>query len=198
VSRIPGQAEHVLIIAEGLFMYLEEKEIRALIGALETRFPDTVLIFDAFSKLTTRFAGRHPSLKKTGAVLKWGIDDPLEIEQWNPGFRFEGRWCFSDSDKIPDLSPFYRFMFRTMGRLKAAARAHSILNYSLRGLGKAPSAERRIDCPKDCDLRIGTCGFIVNEREARQSQPLSFPEARPVFPGGLERTCICAGARTVC
>ncbi|MBE0466828.1 MAG: class I SAM-dependent methyltransferase [Candidatus Desulforudis sp.] len=121
----------VLVIAEGLFMYLKEEEVKALILKLKKAFPGCGLVFDAYSALTARSAGKHPSIKKTGAVIHWGIDDPAAIEQWAEGIRLKEEWYFTQAEDLEKLGSGYRLLFRIAGLFTAARKAHRILYYNL-------------------------------------------------------------------
>lgn len=119
------------IVAEGLLMYLHEDEVKRLLLDIREYLPGSEISFDAFSVLTARSANRHPSIKKTGASIHWGIDDARDIEKWAPGIRLLEEWYFADSEDIPFLSAGDRFMFKTMGMLPIAKKAHRILRFSL-------------------------------------------------------------------
>jgi len=119
------------VIAEGLFMYLDEKEIKELFGLIKVNFNDSDIFFDAYGKLTAKGANSHPSIKKTGARIKWGIDNPLEIEKWNDNNKMICEWYFTDSDDIANLRRRDRALFRIMGMFKAAKQAHRILGYHI-------------------------------------------------------------------
>jgi O-methyltransferase involved in polyketide biosynthesis len=131
VDSIPDEQRQVLVIAEGLLMYLHESDVQALVRCLHTRFPGSHLVFDAFSLMTTRRIQKHPSLQKTGASIHWGIDDPCEIETWAEGIRLKEEWFFSQSPDIPRLSWFYRLMFRLTSKIAAAQKAQRLLYYIL-------------------------------------------------------------------
>jgi O-methyltransferase involved in polyketide biosynthesis len=124
----PGPA---IIIAEGLLMYLVPAEVKTLVQALKARFAGSELACDAFSGLTVRRIARHPSLQRTGAAIRWGIDDPREIESWAPGIRLLEEWFFSQSPAVAKLSPGFRLMFRLAALIPAAQRAHRVLRYQL-------------------------------------------------------------------
>ena len=49
IDRIADKTRPVLIIAEGLFMYLHEEEVKALMVNLQQAFPGSILVFDCFS-----------------------------------------------------------------------------------------------------------------------------------------------------
>lgn len=119
------------IVAEGLLMYLREGEVKQLFIALQQRLPSSEISFDAYSRLTARSANNHPSIKKTGARLHWGLDDFAEIKDWGIGLHLMEEWYFSSSKDIPYLGFWDRFMFRTMGAFRAANIAHRILHVRL-------------------------------------------------------------------
>lgn len=118
-----------IVIAEGVLMYLTAPQVRALLQALQARFPRGELAFDAFSSSTLRRIQRHPSLRQTGATIAWGLDDPAEVERWLPGARLVEAWSFTESPDVAKLSPGYRLGFRLAHRFRVAREAHRIFRY---------------------------------------------------------------------
>jgi len=131
MTEVSSRGRPVLVIAEGLFMYLKDEEVRALILKLKEVFPGCDLVFDAYSVLTARNAQRHPSLNKTGAVIHWGIDDAKAIERWAAGIQLKEEWYFTQAEDIEKLGLAYRLAFKMAGLFTAAKRAHRILYYKL-------------------------------------------------------------------
>lgn len=133
MEQVQAPGRPVLVVAEGLLMYLQEDEVRDLILGLHQRYPGCHLVFDAFSKLTASRVEAHPSLQKTGARVHWGIDDPHEIESWasDQGIRLREEWFFSQAPEIERLSGFYRFMFRFTAVFPVVQRAQRLLYYIL-------------------------------------------------------------------
>jgi O-methyltransferase involved in polyketide biosynthesis len=127
----PYRGRPVLVIAEGLLMYLNEAQVKALILKLKEVYTGCELAFDAFSTLTARRVGSHQSLKKTGAVIRWGIDDASDIERWTTGTRLKEEWYFHQAEEINKLGGGYRLAFRLSGLFQAARKAHRILYYCL-------------------------------------------------------------------
>jgi methyltransferase (TIGR00027 family) len=72
----------MLMVAEGLLMYLTEPEVRTLLQRLTDRFGSGELVFDTVSPMGPRL-----SKVLTKGITKWGIRDAREIEQWNPRLR---------------------------------------------------------------------------------------------------------------
>lgn len=131
MARIEAAGQPVLVMAEGLMMYLDEADVRQLLLRLRETFGGYRLVADVFSRMTARSAARHPSLKHTGASIGWGIDDPHEIEAWMPGVRLIEEWFFTQDPDLARLSPFYRFAYQLAGAFKLVQRAHRIVYYQL-------------------------------------------------------------------
>jgi O-methyltransferase involved in polyketide biosynthesis len=131
VDRVASDQRPVLVVAEGLLMYLREPDVRRLVIRLHETFPGCRLIADVFSRLTARSAANHPALKYTGARTGWGIDDPRELEAWAPGLRLLEEWFFTDDPDLARLSLGYRMAYRLAGAFKMVRRAHRIVYYQL-------------------------------------------------------------------
>jgi O-methyltransferase involved in polyketide biosynthesis len=91
----------VLAIAAGLFFYFEETELRALTEKLCERFPVGELFFEACSHSGMKIANKM--VRKTGAEMKFWVDDPERLKAWSPkirsveclpyfGDRYKDRW----------------------------------------------------------------------------------------------------------
>lgn len=131
VDTVTSGGRPVLVVAEGLLMYLGEADVRRLVLRLHETFPGCRLIADVFSRLTARSATKHPSLKYTGATIGWGIDDPCELEAWVPGLRLLEEWYFTDDPDLARLNLVYRVAYRLAGAFKMVQRAHRIVYYQL-------------------------------------------------------------------
>lgn len=86
----------VLVIVEGLLMYLSRDEIRQLLGALGARFPGAEALLEVFGRLATGNTWWFRSVAKTAARFAGGIDDPLELEALAPAVRVRGTWYMLD------------------------------------------------------------------------------------------------------
>lgn len=128
---LPLHAQPALVIAEGLLMYLKEEDVKTLFQKLHQKIPGSSIVFDAFSTMTVKGVKYQPSIKSTGALVHWGIDNPREIEQWTEGIRFVEEWFFSQSETIAKLGLAYRLTFKLAGFFKAANKAHRILYFKL-------------------------------------------------------------------
>lgn len=131
MDMVTSGGQPVLVVAEGLLMYLSEVDARRLVLRLHETFPGCQLIADVFSRLTARSATKHPSLKRTGATIGWGMDDPRELEAWAPGLRLLEEWYFTDDPDLVHLTLGYRVAYRLAGAFKMVEQAHRIVYYQL-------------------------------------------------------------------
>ncbi len=86
----------VLIIAEGLFMYFPENEIKNLLIQIIDRFPDAEVLFEKLGPFLVGKAQKHDSLKTIEAApeFKWGLARGKEIEKFDNRIEFIEEWEF--------------------------------------------------------------------------------------------------------
>ena len=116
--------EPLLVIAEGVLMYLKEQEVKQVFLLLQQRCPGSRIIFDAYSRMTASLIHRHSSLSKTGAEIQWGIDDLRDLCLWGEGMVLKGEYPFSGMDEVNQLPRYWRHSFRLAHVFPAARRAH--------------------------------------------------------------------------
>lgn len=129
LSQIPQGQAATLVVAEGLLMYLSEGDIQALFKAIGERVGGYTLIFDAFNAMTAKRAANHPSLRRTGAVIQWGVDKPESLEAWGIGLKFQEPFYLTDEAAIKRLGPVNQALYRFAGRFAQAREAHRLLAY---------------------------------------------------------------------
>ncbi len=129
VNAVTAKDQPVLIVAEGLLMYLSESDVKRLVLRLRGVFPGCRLIADVFSRMTARSATKHPSLQQTGANLGWGVDDPHEVENWAPGIHLLEEWYFTQDPDLNRLNLGYRLAYKLAGSFNMVRRAHRIVYY---------------------------------------------------------------------
>jgi O-methyltransferase involved in polyketide biosynthesis len=92
VGRQPD--EGILLVAEGVFGYLQGAELRTLFTRLADRLPGAELVFQSISPHFVRSSVR--AVNRTRATLEWGIHTARDLETWEPRCKFVGEWCFLD------------------------------------------------------------------------------------------------------
>lgn len=131
IEKIPREKKQYIVIAEGLFMYLKEDEIKNLINRLKDRIGSYTLVFDAFSVIAAKNAKNHPSLKKTGAKIHWGVNDPEELPKWGMGIQLIEEKYFTENEEINNLNTTTRIMLKMANLIPIAKKAHRLLIYRI-------------------------------------------------------------------
>jgi O-methyltransferase involved in polyketide biosynthesis len=130
LDEVGPLAAPVLFFAEGVFMFLDGEDVRRLVMAIASRFPGSRLLFDAVKPLEVALRRLHPALRRTSAVVRWGLAAGSTPCRWAPGIRLEREWHYCDEPE-PRLG-IYRLLRYAPGLLKTAW----ILRYRL-GSGAA-------------------------------------------------------------
>lgn len=101
-----------LFIAEGLLMYFEEKDVKAIISTISQQFKYAEIIFEAMSPMLANNTKMHTDVKKYQATFKWGIKSGKEIETWGIGAKFINEYPYTRHlDKMPLwLALFYKYI----------------------------------------------------------------------------------------
>lgn len=110
----------VLVVAEGLVMYLREKDGTALFRRITEQFPSGQIAFDAYAGAMVRLVSRLATVRGAKVELVWGIDDPHDLEKQVPTLRLvESVEFLTMPDLVRRLSRswFSRAMYGVMGRL---------------------------------------------------------------------------------
>ncbi|MGW4639124.1 class I SAM-dependent methyltransferase [Sphaerisporangium sp. NPDC004334] len=128
LPRVP--ADHpVLVVAEGLMMYLTTEEVHDLLRRITGRFPAGEIVFDALSHLAVRFSRFQPAIRATGATLRWGLDDPAELTAAVPGLHLAEELFFSDVPEVARFPAGYRAALAVMNRFYFLRKVGRILRY---------------------------------------------------------------------
>jgi O-methyltransferase involved in polyketide biosynthesis len=84
----------LLVLAEGVFMYFEETQVKSLVRRLRDRFPGAELVFDAFSPFLVRMNNFRFKVSRTtiNARYNWGLKHGRDLEGWGEGITLLGEW----------------------------------------------------------------------------------------------------------
>ncbi|TKC99015.1 class I SAM-dependent methyltransferase [Polyangium fumosum] len=119
LDTIPGDTP-VLVVAEGLFMYLRERDGAAMLRRITEQFPRGEVVFDGYSAAMVRLVSRLATVRGAKVELVWGIDDPHDLEKQVPKLRLVESVAFLTMPDLVDRlskSWFSGVMHGLMGRL---------------------------------------------------------------------------------
>jgi len=81
-----------LFMAEGVFMYLEEAQVRSLTLRLLGRFPGAELVFDTYSPFLVWANNLRMKRSEFSARYHFGLKHSTDLEGWGAGIRFLDAW----------------------------------------------------------------------------------------------------------
>lgn len=128
LERVPRDRP-TIVVAEGLSMYLSRDEIQRLLQAITNHVPSGRVDMDVFSPLGVKLVQKQRSLKATGAILKWGTDDPHELERLVPKLKFIEEVPAYDKNYLHRFPFFTRLSARVMLLIPPLRRAGRFLRY---------------------------------------------------------------------
>ena len=113
-SKISEQNVPVLIVIEGLTMYLNAKDVQQIFAVISNRFPKATVFVETMNPMIVkRF--KEKSIEGSHAKFTWGIKDGRTLEKILPDFVYveehsltEGMAAFIPVYKVLDKIPFVK------------------------------------------------------------------------------------------
>ena len=113
-SEISEQNVPVLIVIEGLTMYLNAKDVQQIFAVISSRFSQATIFVETMNPMIVkRF--KEKSIEGSHAKFTWGIKNGKALAELLPGFRFmeehsltEGMAVFAPIYKLLDKLPTVR------------------------------------------------------------------------------------------
>lgn len=127
------QSTPVMLVAEGVFMYCQEKDVKELFLLLQQKMENPEVVFEVFSSkwLTGWRKGvTETKLKNTlkfgeGAFYQFGIENSHTMESWSPGMKLIEEWSYLDSEQINS------FLLKLMRRRNSLRQVQWTVHYIL-------------------------------------------------------------------
>ena len=104
VDDIDYHGENVLVIIEGLTMYLCEKDIRKMFSIIEKSFTKVTVLVETMSPFVVKHM-KEKSIDQSNAKFLWGVKNGNELQKILPGFIFEKEVSLIEGMK--ELHPIY-------------------------------------------------------------------------------------------
>ncbi|AWT57287.1 class I SAM-dependent methyltransferase [Mycolicibacterium smegmatis] len=109
----------VLMLGEGLTMYLTEADGVALLRRVVDRFGTGELQFDAFDSFGIRTQWTNTVVRRSGATLRWAINRPDDILDAVPGTRLLAWMSVFEDPAFDELSWHFRLLAKVMRPIPA-------------------------------------------------------------------------------
>ena len=118
LAQVPGDRP-VLVVAEGLTMYLQPGDGKALFQRILGHFPSGEFVFDALSRRGIRMQRFNRAIRAAGATVSWGIDGCTDLEAIDGRLRCTTRLSALDLAGFEQLRMSYRVMVKAARRFPA-------------------------------------------------------------------------------
>jgi O-methyltransferase involved in polyketide biosynthesis len=113
MDRIPSDRP-MLLLAEGISMYLKEHEGVALLRRVVERFPSGELQIDFYNWLGIRSQKTQTLVRRSGSTLHWAVNSPQDIRDRVPGVRLLIDVTFFDASTFSRASAAFRLARRVI------------------------------------------------------------------------------------
>jgi O-methyltransferase involved in polyketide biosynthesis len=120
----------VLLLAEGVFPYLAEADVRRFVLGVSAHLGEAELIFDAMSANVLWLHNLQLATANLEARLHWGFQSSRDLERWGPGIHLAREWTYFDRPE-PRLG-----WMNQMRCITPIRRAQLILHYTIDGSGE--------------------------------------------------------------
>jgi len=102
-----------LFLAETVFLYFTEAQVKSLVLTLRDHFPGAELVFDGWRPFEIWVGNLHLSPSIFAGLMRWGFWRGQEIEGWGDGIRLLDEWGFFDQpeprmDSFRWMAPIFR------------------------------------------------------------------------------------------
>ncbi len=128
ISNLP-KSENVIVVLEGISMYLSEEIIKNLFAAVAEKFPDAEIIMDVYTKKAVKASKIKNPIQDVDASPSFGVDEPLVFE--SEKIKFSGEIEMTPEEKINELSGFEKVFFKKMFAGSFAKKLYKIYTYSI-------------------------------------------------------------------
>ena len=97
----------VLVIIEGLTMYLSERDVQRIFAVIAKRFPRATVLVEVMNPLMAkRF--KEKSIEGSRAKFTWGVKDGKALAALLPGFRYVAEHGLTEG--MAEFVPIYRLL----------------------------------------------------------------------------------------
>ena len=131
LNEIEADNSNILIVAEGLTMYVSEDEIQQLLKGINERFGNATILFDAYSRQAVKSSKIKNPVNQMSASVKWGMNTPDDFNKLNPNLEFIREYLIKH--KEDNLRGITKFIFENLYCGKISESLYKIYEFELRG-----------------------------------------------------------------
>lgn len=98
MEAVKMREEPVIFIAEGLFMYFTEEELKPFFCQLAKAFTGAEMLLETIGTFLVGKSKHHETVKKIDSTteFKWGLKNGRAITSWHPDINYIEEWNYFD------------------------------------------------------------------------------------------------------
>lgn len=127
LSEIPSERTAVIVM-EGVSMYLQPEELKALLKRWKDYFREIRILMDSYTVFAAKATKYKNPINDVGVTQVYGLDDPRELEA-GTGLTFVREHSLTPEELIAQLPKRERGFFRTMFAGKLAGKIYRLYEY---------------------------------------------------------------------
>ncbi len=125
MNQIPEAGRAVLFVAEGVFLYLTESEVKRVTLSLQQRFLDSEIVMEVIGKFILNSTQIFRSKAVPGGRFQWGTNDCSEIETWSSGITLiKEYFCYDYYKERQGIMKFLPYLVGGKQKLLKVAHLH--------------------------------------------------------------------------
>ena len=106
-GEIAEQGTPVLVIIEGLTMYLNEADVQRIFDVIAGRFESVTVFVETMNPMVVK-SFKEKSIEGSNAKFTWGVKNGAALVKLLPGFRFIGEHSLTEG--MAQFVPVYKLL----------------------------------------------------------------------------------------
>ena len=127
LSRIP-EGKPAIIVMEGVSMYLQLPELKAVLQCWKKHFPEVRILLDSYTVFAAKVTKFKNPINEVGVTRVYGFDDPRKLVQ-GTGLTFVQEYSLTPENLIRQLPENEQGFFRTMFAGSLAKKIYRLYEY---------------------------------------------------------------------
>lgn len=126
-TRSIPQAEHAIVVLEGVSMYFAPNELSAFLNEMTEYFSKVSLLMDCYTTFAAKASKYKNPINDVGVTLVYGIDNPKEVE--SDKLKFLCEHVMTPEEKINELTGIEKAIFRKLYSGTVAQKMYRLYEY---------------------------------------------------------------------
>lgn len=127
IAKLP-ENDNVIVIMEGVSMYLKLQELVQLMNALQKHFDNVHMFMDCYTEFAAKATKYKNPINSVGVQEVYGLDNPEYLEE-QTGIRFVAEHDMTPDSLINELKGFERSFFKHVLGGKMAKKMYRLFEY---------------------------------------------------------------------